>query len=257
VRVTHIVESKFELWIGLERHDVFSWGVAWLNDIRMYNKAFDNTNLNSEAWSKKIMKLFVLQLRFLLLSPSSHLNFIDMKKQIIAILVGGLILFIWQFVSWAAIPIHKSEYGYTPNQDKILEALAQNLPEEGTYHLPYPAPGTSHEQAEAEMIARMDKPWASVSYHKSMNTNMGMNMFRGFAIDLVSIFLLCWLFMKFQTLNMNTAVQASVAVGIIGYLTIPYLHSIWFQNGSIEHLIDAVVQWGLVGVWLGWWLPRK
>lgn len=72
-----------------------------------------------------------------------------MKKQLIAIFVGGLILFIWQFLSWAAIPIHKSTYGYTPNQDKILEVLSQNLTEDGVYHLPYPAPGTSQEQAEA------------------------------------------------------------------------------------------------------------
>jgi len=38
VRVAHIIESEFELWIRLEGHSVFSWGFAWLNDIRMYGK---------------------------------------------------------------------------------------------------------------------------------------------------------------------------------------------------------------------------
>jgi len=180
-----------------------------------------------------------------------------MKKQLIATIVGGLILFIWQFLSWAAIPIHASEYGYTPNQDKIMEFLNQNITEEGTYMLPGVPPGTSQEQAEISMQANAGKPWASISYHKSMNTNMGMNMFRGFVIDLVAAWLLIWLLMKFRTLNIGTAVQSSIAVGIIGYLTIPYLNSIWFESNSLEHLIDAIVQWGLVGVWLGWWLPRK
>jgi len=46
-------------------------------------------------------------------------------------------------------------------------------------------------------------------------------------------------------------------VGLIGYLTIPYLNSIWFETNSIGHLIDAFVSWGLVGIWLGWWLPRR
>ena len=32
-----------------------------------------------------------------------------MKKQLLATLVGGIILFVWQFLSWALIPIHKSE----------------------------------------------------------------------------------------------------------------------------------------------------
>lgn len=180
-----------------------------------------------------------------------------MKKQIIATLVGGLILFIWQFLSWAAIPIHKSAYGYTANQDRIMEVLNQNLSEAGTYMLPGVPPGTSHEQQEIAMKGSIGKPWASISYHKSLNPNMALNMSRGFAIDLVAAFLLCWLLLKFQSLNIGTAVQASVAVGVIGYLTIPYLNTIWFEGTSLEYLIDAIVQWGLLGVWLGWWLGRK
>jgi hypothetical protein len=53
------------------------------------------------------------------------------------------------------------------------------------------------------------------------------------------------------------AFQACVAVGIIGYLTIPYLNSVWFEGSSMGYLVDALVQWGLVGAWLGWWLPKK
>ncbi|MBC7778334.1 MAG: hypothetical protein H7246_23080, partial [Phycisphaerae bacterium] len=176
-----------------------------------------------------------------------------MKKQLIATLVGALILFIWQFLSWAAIPIHKSEYGYTPNQGKIMEALNQNLTEAGTYMLPGMPPGSTHEQEEAYMKENVGKPWASITYHKSMSGAMWMNMVRGFTVDLLAAFLLAWLLMKFQTLNMKTAVQSSIAVGIIGYLTIPYLYSIWFENNSLEYLVDAIVQWGLLGVWLGWW----
>jgi hypothetical protein len=180
-----------------------------------------------------------------------------MKKQLIATLVGGLILFIWQFLSWAAIPIHKDAYGYTLNQDKIMEALNQNLTEEGTYMLPMPPPGSSAAEQEAVMKNAEGKPWAHVSYHKSMNTAMGMNMFRGFVIDLLAAWLLVWLLMQSANLSMGTAVQTSLAVGIIGYLTIPYLNSIWFETGSMSHLIDAIGQWGIVGVWLGWWLPRR
>jgi hypothetical protein len=56
---------------------------------------------------------------------------------------------------------------------------------------------------------------------------------------------------------MVTSIQASIAVGIIGYLTIPYLNTIWFETSSMGYLVDALVQWGLVGVWLGWYLPRN
>lgn len=43
---------------------------------------------------------------------------------------------------------------------------------------------------------------------------MGMNMVRGFVVDLLAAWLLTWLLLKFGSINLSTAVQASVAVGI-------------------------------------------
>ncbi len=145
---------------------------------------------------------------------------------------------------------------YTDKQDAVMQALSQNL-KEGSYYLPNVAPGSTAEQTQAAMDASAGKPWAVVQYHEAMNTNMGMNMFRGLVIDLLAAFLLIWLLMKIPGLNLQTALLSSLAVGLIGYLTIPYLNTIWFETDSIGHLIDAVVQWGLVGAWLGWFLPRK
>ena len=54
-----------------------------------------------------------------------------MKKQLIATLVGGVLIFFWQFLSWTALNVHGAEFTYTPNEGKILEALSQNLPASG------------------------------------------------------------------------------------------------------------------------------
>ena len=179
-----------------------------------------------------------------------------MKKQLIATLVGALLLFVWQFLSWAPLNIHGSEFTYTANQDKILDVLSQNL-EEGQYMLPTAPPNSTPEQYQAVMDNSAGKPWAVISYHKSMDTGMGMNMLRGFVIDLISIFLLVWLLMQFANLQFKSILLTSLAVGGIGYLTIPYLNTIWFDESSIGYLIDTLVQWGLVGTWLGWWLTKK
>lgn len=179
-----------------------------------------------------------------------------MTKQLIATLVGGIILFVWQFLTWAMLNVHADEFRYTANQEQILQALSQNL-EEGDYFLPGVPPGSSREVEEAAMKNSAGKPWATISYHKAMNMSMGMNMIRAFAADLVALFLLVWLLLRFAQLDFKTSVLASLAVGGIGYLTIPYLKSIWFESNSISYLIDVVVQWGLIGFWLGWWLPRR
>lgn len=177
-----------------------------------------------------------------------------MRKQLLGSLVGGIILFLWQFLSWTVLNVHGSEMQATPNQDAILQTLSQNL-QEGQYFLPQ-WPEKSPEEQRAAMESSAGKPWATISYHPSMNTGMGLNMVRGLAADLVAAFLLTWLLLRFAQLDMRTAVLAALAVGGTGYLTIAYLNSVWFEGHTIGQLIDTVVQWGLVGVWLGWWLRR-
>jgi hypothetical protein len=179
-----------------------------------------------------------------------------MKKQLIATIVGGLILFFWQFLSWGLLNFHRAELQYTPNQDKIIEVLSQNLTENGGYMVPMPPPGGSHEEHLSFMEKVASRPWALISYHKNHNTNMGLNMLRGFSIDLVTIFLLVWLLLKFANLDFRTTLLASLSIGVMAYLTIPYLNSIWFESTTLAYLVDLVGQWGLVGVWLGWWLTR-
>lgn len=179
-----------------------------------------------------------------------------MSKQIIGALVAGILLFLWQFLSWTMLNVHQEEFGYTANQDKILQFLGENL-EEGSYYLPNLPPGSSQEEHQAAMESSAGKPWATISYHKSMNPDMVMPMVRGFIVDVIAAWLLIWLLIRMNGMNFQRILTASIVVGLIGYLTIPYLNSIWFETNSMPYLIDTVVQWGLVGLWLGWWLPRK
>ena len=114
-----------------------------------------------------------------------------MKKVIIASVIGGLILFVWQFLSWTILDLHRPMQNHTPKQQEILSFLGENL-EEGNYLLPTLPVGTSWEEGEKQMKEAMGKPWAEIRYHKAMNTNMGMNMARGFLVDMIVVFLLCW-----------------------------------------------------------------
>ncbi|MCF8245331.1 MAG: hypothetical protein K9J46_09265 [Saprospiraceae bacterium] len=179
-----------------------------------------------------------------------------MTKRIIGTAVAGILLFLWQFLSWSKLNVHGSEMQYTDKQDAVLQVLSEKL-KEGTYFLPNVAPNSTAEQQSAYMESSAGKPWATVNYHESMNTNMGMNMTRAIVIDLLSAFLLIWLFGKMANPSFQTILLSSLAVGFIGYLTIPYLNSVWFETSSFGYLVDAIGQWGLVGLWLGWYLNRK
>lgn len=179
-----------------------------------------------------------------------------MKNLIIGTLGGAFILFIWQFISWGLVNFHYSSNSYLENQDEIYDMLKGKI-EPGEYFLPTLPKGSSPEEMDALQTKIAGQPWIQIKYHESFNMNMGMNLFRGFTVDLLAAFLMIWILMKIPGVNMVESIMACVAVGVIGYLTIPYLDSVWFENTTLAYLIDAIVPWVLCGVLFGWLLGRN
>jgi len=182
-----------------------------------------------------------------------------MKKLAIASLIGGLIIFFWQTLSWTVLHLHRASEEYTQRQDSIMAFLNTQFSENGTYLLPGYPEGTSYEEMQKTMPEREGKPWAQIEYHKDLKVNMGMNIIRGLLVDIVTVALLCWVLMKMTGSGFTKIFLACLITGIIVFLNSPYTVNIWFPKADINaHFTDAVVSWGLCGIWLGWYLkPRK
>lgn len=180
-----------------------------------------------------------------------------MKKTLIGALVGGLIIFIWQFLSFALVNLHKPAQQHTEKQDAIMTFLnSQQLPE-GGYVMPSLPEGATMDEHKQLMQTAEGKPWASIQYHYALKTNMVMNMVRGFIVNVVIVLLFCWLARRMNIAGSGTILGGALIVGLIVFLNAPYTNYIWYQNFDIwAHLADAVVSWGLTGLWLGWWLKR-
>ena len=180
-----------------------------------------------------------------------------MKKLFIGALVGGIILFIWQFLSWGLLNLHKPAQQYTAKQDVIMNVLNENL-EEGGYFIPNVPEGASMEENQKLMDDSKGKPWATIQYHKAMDTNMAMNMIRGVIINVLTVWMLCWMIVKMNIPPFVTIITATIFTGLIVFFNAPYTNHIWYQSFDIwAHLIDAIVSWGLCGLWLAWWFNRK
>jgi len=182
-----------------------------------------------------------------------------MMKQIIGALVGGILIFMWQFISWGPGEFHYAAQQHTPKQDTILQLLEQQLEgKEGGYMVPRSPKGVSQEEMEKQMEAANGKPWAMISYHKAMDTSMGMNMTRGLLVNILLAWLVIWVIGKYSSNSFSTTLITCLIAGLIAFLNEPYTNFIWFKSFDITaSLLDSVASWGLCGVWLGWWLNRK
>ncbi|MEO5562618.1 MAG: hypothetical protein ABIR18_04265 [Chitinophagaceae bacterium] len=181
-----------------------------------------------------------------------------MKKLIIGAIVGGILLFIWPTLSWTVLNLHGKEYQKAPNQDALLSTLSGQFTEDGQYYMPTVEQNASSEDREKLMESMKGKPWAVISYHKAYNANMVMNIVRGLLVAIVSVLFVCWVLMKNTSSSVGGTFVSSILIGLAGYLFIPYSGYIWFENpGAMTSLVDTLISWGIVGVWLGWWLNRK
>ena len=181
-----------------------------------------------------------------------------MKKLLIGAIVGGILVFAWQTVSFTFLNLHSDEFKKAPDQDAVISYLSGQFPEDGQYMIPIADENASTEQKQQFMDGMKGKPWAIVNYHKAYNADMVMNMIRGFISTLIAVFFVCWILMKNTKSSFSSTFISCILIGVAGYVFFPYAGVIWMETpGAITYLIDALVAWGLCGIWLGLWLNKK
>jgi hypothetical protein len=181
-----------------------------------------------------------------------------MKKLVIASLVGGIIIFIWQTLSWTVLNLHRSSQGYTSKQDSIMAFLNTQFSEDGSYMLPNHPDEASSEEMQKMMSSAAGKPWMQIQYHKELNMSMGANIAKGLVTDIIIVALLCWILLKMTDSGFGKIFMACLITGVIVFLNSPFTIHIWYPKADLSaHFVDAVVSWGLCGLWLGWYLKAK
>jgi hypothetical protein len=179
-----------------------------------------------------------------------------MKKYLIGSFVGAIIIFIWQSLSFAVLGIHENSMKYTAGQNDIMAALSANIKEDGAYMMPSAATKKERE----EIMKNIDgKAVATIVYQSKVDGDMTMRFIRTFLVDMFLVISLIYILSRAGTPIGRRVFSASVAFGLAAWLWSMYIAHIW--AGLPWHmisgdLIDAIVAWGLVGVWLGWFLNR-
>ncbi len=181
-----------------------------------------------------------------------------MKKQIIGALVGGLLIFFWQTLSHVAFNLHEPVQRYTANQDSVLSYLNSHIKEPGGYILPRMADNQSMDELEGFTKSMAGKPWARVIVYKSYDSNMTDKMLRGLVVDIFIVFLFIWMIGKLRLPSKGTILVMAIFIGLISFSNTVYTEHVWYPVFDVRaQLIDAVLGWGIVGLWLAYWMNRR
>lgn len=172
-----------------------------------------------------------------------------MKKRILFTLIGAIVIFVWQFLSYAILNLHKSGSEYTPAQGEILQKIEELGLDEGMYQLGQPDMNQDMEEYNKEWEKYHNKPWAVINYQKERDPDMIMPLVRGFVIDLIIACLLFWIFTQLKDPSLKNKIILALSVGMISFFFVPYTNFIWFKNPDIfAYLIDGIAPWAILGL---------
>jgi hypothetical protein len=179
-----------------------------------------------------------------------------MKKHL-RVVLAGLVLFMWQFISHAVADFHGSATSYTPQQDSILAILEKSGLEERGYMIPRTAGNAGEAERNAFSAERVGKPWAMVTYHKSWNSSITLPLIRSLLTDMVIMWLLIYILDAISSITMLRSISLATGVGLISFLAFPYTDNIWFQTPDVwASLADGIVPWTFVGaLYYRFWRP--
>ena len=114
-----------------------------------------------------------------------------MKRIVIAGVAGGIVLFIWGFVSWMFIPWHQLEK--MPGEAQVAQAMRDAEIPSGAYHLPgmVDDPALTDEEndanTEAFNAAHEQGPIATIMYKSGGSSPLGiMSMIVGVVLDIIT-----------------------------------------------------------------------
>ena len=182
-------------------------------------------------------------------------------RTLVASLVGMIIIFAYQALSWMVLPVHKNAFSYNKSQDTIMTVLSQHLNADGIYHMPSTPPDASMQEHEDMMKKMEGKPWAIINYHASASNAMGVQMFYGLLFNLVCILLIIMVInrasMVFATFGSKLMLVMTFSVFLV--FGGPLMSWNWWfypTNYVIGDVIDIIVGWLLCGLWLSWYLSR-
>lgn len=183
-----------------------------------------------------------------------------MKKYFVPSLVGGIIIFLCQTLSWTVLNLHLPAQGYTPKQDTITHFLQQQLEKPGGYLIPSAPMGTSMDEQMKLAKNWEGQPQIMIQYHEGFSmsgSKMGMNMVRSLVSSILMVLLFCWIIQQFTTRSFFTYWVAALAMGLIVYIQIPYSTFIWYKIfDNRAFLIDCMGGWAACGAFVGWWYTR-
>lgn len=177
------------------------------------------------------------------------------KNHLKAAILGGLIIFVWSFVSWMVFPWHKQCLQKFTNQSEVARVIQDNAPTSGVYVLPNTFgynEKTSHEEMHKAEMMMENGPFMFATVMPNGAGKMSARPFIfSLIIQVIGAFIAIWMLMQTKGLNYKKSVcfitLFGLGVAVLGQL--PEWNWWGFAGAYVlVNMADLVIGWFLAGL---------
>lgn len=174
------------------------------------------------------------------------------KRQIITLLSGTVLLFIWNAVSWMVLPFHANSLKNIPAEAFQQETMKNAMPESGVYHypgLPDNFSKTALREIEGQLKAGPRIP-LMVYINEPTALFDPMTFIRSLFFNFTTVLVMLVLFIPIADKSKHH-LPFSLLVGAVAILVSDISLMNWYMfplGFTLVNAIDKLVSFGLIGI---------
>jgi len=189
------------------------------------------------------------------------------KQLIIAIVLGGLTLFVWGAISHTVLPVSGNAFLRFTNEDAVTQTIIANAPKSGVYFMPY-VPQTRDGRSEEEFKKEQDKAQEKIRRGPFMLAAVRLHEMGSFGnylavqllTDILTAFFVCLVLAKGKDPSFWNVVASTEFMGLAGFaaLSLPQWNWYAFSDAfTFAELFDVVAGFFLAGLVIASIIRRK
>jgi hypothetical protein len=177
---------------------------------------------------------------------------------LIAGILGGVVMFIWNFVAHDLLPIGEMGVGVMPNEDAVTSAFQTNLGDNHGFYI-FPSggytPGMSGEQRKAAMKKAEEQTAAGAAgvliYHPKRAFNFPKRLVIQFATDVFLAWLAVFLLAQTRINGSGGKIGFVFTAGILAAIATNIPYENWYgfpRTFTIGQMLTQIIGFLLVGI---------
>jgi len=188
-------------------------------------------------------------------------------KFVLAVVLGGIVLFLWGFVSHEALPLYKNSLVKFTNEEAVTQAIVANAPTPGVYFMPYvpqDANGMSAEQFEAAKQAAIEKlqggPFVFASVRLGAMGSFSKYIVTQLITDMLTVLFLALVVMKVRGQSYWGRVMTCVLIALAAFAVKSLPMWNWYEFSgafTFAEFVDIVGRMFFAGLVVAKFIPGK